>query len=151
MTSFQEVASQNFLGAKLVSNYMLSELIAKFASTSFKIRIIAEHFSWEDFQETLETFWLTDRGLWLFCSRYEGRKEGIMNAIPRHSNTKTTTHQALCGMPKNSSSQTVMKMEFVKTWKMLLWHERDTMSFWPGNTNNMRKGICPSNIHLKSK
>jgi len=43
-----------------------------------------------------------------------------MNANPRQSNTKTTTHQALCGIPKNSSSQTVKKMEFVRTEKMML-------------------------------
>lgn len=51
-----------------------------------------------------------------------------MNANPRQSNTKNTTHQALCGIPKNSSSQTVKKMEFVRTEKMMrlelntIWH-----------------------------
>lgn len=43
----------------------------------------------------------------------------MMNAKPRQINTKTTTHQAWCGIPKNSSSQTAIQMDFISTQDLM--------------------------------
>jgi len=56
-------------------------------------------------QEVLET-WSFVPGTWFFGSKYNGRKEGTMNAIPRPSTASATTHHASWGKPNNSSSHT---------------------------------------------
>lgn len=61
-------------------------------------------------QEVFETL-STDLGTSFFGSKYDGRKEGMMNAIPRHSKASATTHQALWGMPNNSSSHAFVPTE----------------------------------------
>lgn len=56
-------------------------------------------------QEVLET-WSFAIGTWFFGNKYNGRKEGTMNAMPRPSTASATTHHAWWGKPNNSSSHT---------------------------------------------
>ena len=90
------------------------------------------------YQEALAT----DLRLWFFGSKYEGRKEGMMNTIPRQSNASTTTHHAWWGIPNNSSSHTEINRKKKGTLSWVTSDANVTLHAYDLQRYNRRKLSC---------